>query len=81
MKIRNIKLAFAAALLVALGACDGGALTGPEAEIEDRPVAKNACQTGGEVARRAGCMVADPEEEGQIPGQPLDEYNWFVERR
>ncbi len=57
MLIKSLKFAFVAALLAAVGACDGSALTGPEetSEVTEKPLARTACMAGGEVAQRAGC--------------------------
>jgi len=57
MLIRNLKLAFAVALVAALAACDGSALTGPQEadEVGQKPLTRTACMAGGDVAQRAGC--------------------------
>lgn len=57
MLIRNLQLAFAVALIAALGACDGSALTGPQDadEAVQEPLTRTACMAGGDVAQRAGC--------------------------
>lgn len=54
MLARIMKLACAASMLIAIGACDGGALTGPEEEAAS-PLNRTACMAGGEVAIQAGC--------------------------
>ena len=84
MWMRNIKVAAVATLLFALGACDGGALTGPQEEIApEPPVARTACQAGGLVALRAGCMddgtAGETEYGDELAGQPGDDFKWFEE--
>ena len=54
MLARMLKLACAASMLIVIGACDGGALTGPE-EDAATPLNRTACMAGGDVAVRAGC--------------------------
>jgi hypothetical protein len=57
MLIRNLQFTFAVALIAALGACDGSALTGPQDSDEavQKPLTRTACMAGGDVAQRAGC--------------------------
>ncbi len=70
MLTRMLKLACAASMLFVIGACDGGALTGPE---EDAPTSLNrtACMAGGEVAVRAGCADSQGED-GDSPQTTLE---------
>ena len=55
MRIKQLKLAFAAVLIAAFAACDGSSLTGPEEQEFEAPGLRTACMAGGEVAQRAGC--------------------------
>lgn len=77
MLIRNLKLAFAVALIAALGACDGSALTGPQEadEVVQKPLTRTACMAGGEVAQRAGCA----EETWSNDNDDADVFNPWVE--
>jgi hypothetical protein len=70
MLIRNLKFAVAAVLFAALGACDGGALMGPEDAAIESPQARTACLAGGEVAIRAGC----PDPVDGAVGNQMDKF-------
>ena len=58
MSTKSLRIAFIAALIAAMAACDSSALTAPEDAVEN-PQTRTACLAGGEVAVRAGCPDAD----------------------
>lgn len=70
MFTRTLKLICAASMLMIVGACDGGSLTGPEDEAAT-PLSRTACMAGGDVAVLAGCPGTEETSVGGNGG-PVD---------
>jgi len=72
MILKHLKLVIAAGLITMVGACGGGAVTGPPEgqEVAETPDLRTACMVGGEVAQRAGC----PEDTWSNTGDPFNPW-------